>query len=164
LNNGLDLDVVNPVSMIVAVDLSQISILLGTISSVAVVAGTIFVIFQLRQNARLIEVSARDSRMNMSFALLEKLTDESFARRRKRMHDTILNYRKKNWAGFDHSLDDFEARDFAYIYELLGQLTRNGTLDIDTVTNSVEYLVVFDWEMFSPLAEHFRRKWKKSVS
>jgi len=143
----------------VTIDLSQISFFLSIISSSAVIAGAIFIIFQLRQNAKLIEVSARESRMNTSLALLEKLTDESFARRRKRMHDTIRKYRKKNWADFDDSLDDFEARDFAYIYELLGQLTRDETLDIDMVTNALQYLVVIDWEMFSPMAEHFVKRW-----
>lgn len=139
------------------ISLTQLSFFLSAVSSVAVIAGAVFIVFQLRQNARLIEAGTRETRMNMSLALLEKLTDESFAKRRKAMHDVTRKYgknTKNTWAGFDDTLADFEARNFAYIYELLGQLTRDGTLDRLTVMNALQYLVVFDWNAFEPLAKH----------
>src|SRR5271169_5562147 len=104
-------------------DLSSISSFLSAIGSVAVIAGAIFVVFQLRQNAKLIEATMHQNRSNIAFALLEKITDESFAVRWKKMHDVIKKYNAASWADFDDSLDDFEARNFAKIYELIGQLT-----------------------------------------
>ena len=145
-------------------DFSQISVFLSAISSIAVIAGTVFIVFQLRQNAKLIEAGTMETRMNMSLALLEKLTDESFAKRRKKMHEVVRKYGKKNWAGFDDSLDDFEARNFAYIYELLGQLIRDGILDGPTVMNALQYLVVFDWNAFAPLSNYLMRRYKLRVN
>src|SRR5208282_4294894 len=107
------------------IDFSRISTDLSAISSIAVILGAAFIVFQLRQNGRLIEASTKETKTNISLALLEKLTDESFARRRKRMYDAIRKYGANDWEGFDDSLDDFEARNFAYIYELIGQLTRD---------------------------------------
>jgi len=51
---------------------------LSEISSIAVIAGVVLIIFQLKQNAK-------ETRATAAFALLEKLTDESYVRRRKRM-------------------------------------------------------------------------------
>lgn len=68
--------------MLVLVDLAPLVSFLNTISSVAVILGAIFVVFQLRQNARLIQTTIRETKANASIALLEEIT-ESFARRRK---------------------------------------------------------------------------------
>jgi hypothetical protein len=65
------------------VDLAPAVSYLSAISSVAVVAGAIFVVFQLRQNANLIRTANFERKSNMSFSVLEKITEESFARRRK---------------------------------------------------------------------------------
>jgi hypothetical protein len=106
------------------VDLAPAVSYLSAISSVAVVAGAIFVVFQLRQNANLIRTANLETKSNISFSVLEKITEESFARRRKSMHDAIKKYSQMNWDGFDDSLEDFEARNFGYIYELIGELVR----------------------------------------
>jgi hypothetical protein len=140
------------------IDFSQISVFLSAISSIAVIAGAVFIVFQLRQNGRLIEASTKETKTNISLALLEKVTDESFAKRRKRMYDAVRKYGAKNWKGFDDSLDDFEARNFAYIYELIGQLTRDGILDARMVTHSLQYHVVLDWDAFFPLAKHLGQR------
>jgi hypothetical protein len=103
-----------------SLDLSTIFGDVGAISSIAVIAGAIFVVFQLRQNARLIQAALLENKANVSLALLEKITEESFAKRRKYMHDTVKKFSKLNWEGFDDSLDDFEARNFGYLYELIG--------------------------------------------
>jgi len=145
-------------ALLMLIDFSQVSMFLSAISSIAVVAGAVFIVFQLRQNGRLIEASTKETKTNISLALLEKLTDESFAKRRKRMYDAVREYGAKNWEGFDDSLDDFEARNFAHIYELIGQLTRDGILDASMVMNSLQYLAVLDWDTFSPLVKHLSQR------
>jgi len=68
------------------IDLSWALPILGAISSIAVIAGAVFIVFQLRQNARLIQATIKENRTNSSISLLEKLTEDSFARRRKLMY------------------------------------------------------------------------------
>jgi hypothetical protein len=145
-------------------DLSTLINYLSAISSIAVILGAIFVVFQLRQNAKLIQLTIHENRSSIAFALLEKITDESFALRRKKMHDVIKNTREANWAGFDDSLDDFEARNFAYIYELIGQLTKDNIVDLRTIRNALQYLVVTDWDAFSPLSKHLMERFKLTVN
>ena len=74
------------------VDLSFLVSDLSAISSLAVILGAVFVIFQLRQNARLIKAANFETKANMSFSVLEIITEESFARRRKNIHDAIKKY------------------------------------------------------------------------
>jgi 16S rRNA A1518/A1519 N6-dimethyltransferase RsmA/KsgA/DIM1 with predicted DNA glycosylase/AP lyase activity len=124
---------------------------LSEISSIAIVAGVLLVILQLQQNAK-------ETRTTAAFALLEKLTDESYARRRKNMHDRIKKYSAKKWKGFDDAYQDWESRNFAYLYELIGQLVKQRIIDLNTVTEALKYLVVADWEAFSPLANHLMER------
>ena len=147
-----------------AIDLSVLGTFLSSISSMAVIAGAIFVVFQLRQNSRLINATLHQNRSSSAFALLEKLTEESFAVRRKMMHDAVREAAARNWEGFDDSLEDFQVRNFAYIYELIGQVTREGIVDLKTITNALQYLVVVDWNAFSPLDKHLMDRYKLSVS
>jgi len=137
---------------------------LSAISSVAVILGAVFVIFQLRQNARLIRTANFETKANMSFSVLEIITEESFARRRKNMHDAIKKYRQINWEGFDDSLEDFEARNFGYIYELIGELVREGIIDLTIAIHSLRYLLVFDWQRFEPLTKHLMERYKVPVN
>jgi hypothetical protein len=146
------------------VDTSYIVQFLSAISSVAVIAGAIFIVFQLRQNARLIQATIHETKASTSIALLEKITDESFARRRKAMRDTVKKYAALNWQGFDDSLEDFEARNFAYTYELIGQLARQGIIDLDIVRDALQYLVVFDWDAFAPLLPHLMERRKEKIN
>jgi hypothetical protein len=117
-------------------------------------AGAMFVVFQLRQNGRLLEATLKENRTNVAIALIERITDESFPRRRKHMYDVVEKYSRIKWEGFDGSLDDFEVRNFAYMYELMGQLAREGIVDLSTLTSSLQYLVVYDWQTFAPVAKH----------
>ncbi len=137
---------------------------LSAFSSIAVILGAIFVVFQLRQNSKLIELSIRENRSSIAFALLERITDENFALRRKKMHDTIRKYKEMNWEGFDDSLEDFEARNFAYIYELIGQFARENITDLSTVASALQYLVVTDWNAFRPLSEHLMSRFNLKVN
>jgi hypothetical protein len=146
------------------VDLAPAVSYLSAISSVAVVAGAIFVVFQLRQNANLIRTANFETKSNMSFSVLEKITEESFARRRKSMHDAIKKYSQMNWEGFDDSLEDFEARNFGYIYELIGELVREGIIDLTIAVHSLRYLIVFDWDRFEPLVKHLMERYKVPVN
>jgi hypothetical protein len=57
-----------------SVDLSTLINFLSAISSIAVILGAIFVVFQLRQNAKLIQLTIRENRSNIALALLEKIT------------------------------------------------------------------------------------------
>jgi hypothetical protein len=137
---------------------------LSAVSSIAVIAGAFFVIFQLRQNAKLIEATMLTNKSNTAVSLLEKLTDESFPRRRKNMHDVIKKASQNNWVGFDDSLDDFEVRNFAYSYELIGQLVREKVIDLATIRNALQNLVVIDWEAFSPLSAHLMQRFNIKVN
>src|SRR5246127_4322947 len=145
-------------------DFSTVISYLSALSSVAVVLGAIFVVFQLRQNARLIKTANFDTKAEMSFSVLEKVTEESFARRRKNMHDAIKKYSQINWEGFDDSLEDFEARNFGYIYELIGELVREGIIDFTIAIHSLRYLLVFDWQRFEPLTKHLMERYKVPVN
>jgi hypothetical protein len=146
------------------VDFSAVISYLSALSSVAVVLGAIFVVFQLRQNARLIKTANFDTKAEMSFSVLEKITEESFARRRKNMHDAIKKYSQINWDGFDDSLEDFEARNFGYIYELIGELVKEGIIDLTIAVHSLRYLVVFDWDRFQPLVKHIMDRFKVPIN
>jgi len=146
------------------VDLSFLVSDLSAISSIAVILGAVFVIFQLRQNARLIKTANFETKANMSFSVLEIITEESFARRRKNMHDAIKKYSQINWEGFDDSLEDFEARNFGYIYELIGELVREGIIDLTIAIHSLRYLLVFDWQRFEPLVKHIMERYKVPVN
>lgn len=139
---------------------------LSAISSVAVILGVIFVVVQLRQNAKLIDLNAklteatfRQVKSDVSFGLLEKMTDESFARRRSHMYQTAKKYGAVDWESYDDSLDDFEVRNFAYMYDLFGQLAKDGLIDIVTLTRTFKYLVIFDWRAFEPIATHIMKRY-----
>jgi hypothetical protein len=144
-------------------DFSSVVTYLSAISSIAVILGAIFVIFQLRQNSKLIELQVRQNRSSIALALLDKITDESFASRRMKMYESIKKAVATNWEGFDGSLEDHESRNFGYIYELIGQLARAGVVDLQLLRSTLQYLVVWDWEAFSPLSKHFMERFKVSV-
>jgi hypothetical protein len=145
-------------------DLSQLSTFLSAFSSVSVIVGAVFVVFQLRQNGRLLKETVRENRTNVAIALIERIRHESFAKRRKEMHHVVKKYSQNNWEGFDDSLDDFEARNFAYISELRGQLARDKIVDLSILTSALQYLVVYDWETFSPLARHLIARYKVRIN
>ena len=130
------------------------------------ILGVVFIVVQLRQNAKLIDLNTkltdatfRQVKSNVSFELLEKLTEESFARRRSFMWQTVKKYQASNWEGFDDSLDDFEVRNFAYMYDLFGQLAKEGLIDLETLAKTFKYLVALDWEAFEPASKHIMKRY-----
>jgi hypothetical protein len=146
------------------VDISFLINFLSAISSIAIILGAVFVVFQLRQNAKLIKTANFETKSNMSFSVLEKITEESFARRRKNMHDAVKKYSQANWEGFDDSLEDFEARNFGYIYELIGELVKEGIIDLTIAIHSLRYLIISDWQVFEPLVKHLMERYKVPVN
>ncbi|MCI4353467.1 MAG: hypothetical protein L3K14_08850 [Thermoplasmata archaeon] len=145
-------------------DISEITFILSAISSAAVVAGAFFIVLQLRQNARLIEATLTQNRNDAAFSILERLTHEATARRRKQLHDVSESRSGGNWDGFFGSLDDFEIRSFAYQYELIGQFTREGIVDIALVTHMMSYAIVADWLAFRPIAEHLHGQFQTATN
>ncbi|HZY69709.1 MAG TPA: hypothetical protein VFF67_01865 [Thermoplasmata archaeon] len=130
--------------------INDILTFLSALSSIAVILGALFIIFQLRQNARLIQATLSQSRSNVALTLLERITHESFPRRRYQMHQILRRFRETNWEGAFESEDDFQVRNFAYIYELMGLMVKNGVVDLALVLDTLQYIVVRDWELFAP--------------
>ena len=136
--------------MALAIDLSQTSSILSVASSIALILTALFVVLQLRQNAKLTEAQVRQTRSTIAFSIAEKLTHGSFARRRSRMYENVKKYSQVNWQGFDDTPDDFETRDFAYMYELWEQLMKAKIVDLESLRNARKYIVVNDWDTFAP--------------
>lgn len=145
-------------------DISDITFILSAISSAAVIAGAFFIVLQLRQNARLIEATLAENRNNAAFSILERLTAESSARRRKQLHDVSALRSKGNWEGYYGSLEDFEIRTFAYQYELIGQFARDGIVDLELITHMMSYGIVLDWLAFRPIEEFLIGKFETKIN
>ncbi|MGC2289081.1 MAG: hypothetical protein WA688_04415 [Thermoplasmata archaeon] len=144
--------------------ISEITFVLSAISSVAVVAGAFFIVLQLRQNAKLIQATLAQNRNDAAFNILERLTVESTARRRKQLRDVSETRSKNGWEGYFGSMEDFEVRSFAYQYELIGQFVREGIVDLDLVTHMMSYAIVTDWLAFRPIAEYLNFKFETKAS
>jgi hypothetical protein len=141
------------------VDLTDLVAILGAGASIAIVVTVLLVAFQLRQNARLIEHSAREYRASVALTILERLTDDSFARRRKSMHDASKLLVEQGPTGFDDTLADLEARNFAFIYQILGALTRSRVVDEDLVIRAMGRLVIADWQRFEPISRRVMERY-----
>jgi hypothetical protein len=112
-----------------------------------VIAGTILVILQLRVNAK--NVKSRNA-----FDLITKVIDPSFARRRHGLYELAERHADGDWAGFDRSLEDFEVRNFANIYEQLGLLARKGVIDLQDLLDALSAQPFADWVTFQPIRTH----------
>jgi hypothetical protein len=139
------------------VDLSSIATGLSAVSSLAVIAGAAFIILQMRQNGRLIDATMHETKSQIAFALAEQIIDDSFVRRRKNMYDTVRKYGEKNWEGLLGSMEDFEARNYAYMFELFGQQIKDGVLDLKTTMDTLKYIVVFDWKAMEPMLRYLNQ-------
>ncbi len=146
------------------VDLSAVVTALSAISSIAVIAGALFIIFQLRQNSKLIRATILENRSAIAFSMLEKIIDESFVKRRTNVHEAMKKYGSKNWEGFDDSYEDLEARNHAYMFELFGQLVNDGIVDKKTMMNALKYIIVFDWRAMEPMIRHVNQRYGLKVN
>ena len=120
---------------------------LALIGSISVIAGTIFVVLQLR-------INARQAKARTAFDLVGKVIDPSFPIRRHSMYEVAAKHASGNWKGFDRSLEDFEVRSFANIYEQLGLLVRKGVVDLADVMEALSAQVMADWHTFEPIRNH----------
>jgi hypothetical protein len=112
------------VSVELSFDLSSVIQVLNAVSAWAVIAGVIFVVFQLRQNARLIEASNRQletanrqveasiqqNKLQAMLSTIERFTDESFNMRRKKVREIVKREQENGWKAFSQSEDDFQIR------------------------------------------------------
>jgi hypothetical protein len=133
--------------------------ILSASSSAAVVLSALFVLIQLRQNARLLSATLNQSKATFSLNVLERITDESFPRRRARMFLVIQKFRETDWKDSFESPEDLEVRNFAYLYELLGQMARQEIVDLEMVLDSLQYIVVRDWQVFEPHARYISKRY-----
>jgi hypothetical protein len=141
------------------VDLSIIITILGASSSAAVVMSAIFVLIQLRQNARLLQATLNQSVATFSLNVLERITEESFPRRRAQMYVSLQKFRETDWKDAFESPEDLEIRNFAYLYELLGQMAHSKIVDLEIVLDSLQYIVVRDWQVFEPHARFIAKQY-----
>jgi hypothetical protein len=149
-----------PGNQSLALDFSQLALALSAVSSVAVVAGAVFVVFQLRQNAKLINATIQETKSGIAFSMVERIIDDSFVRRRKNVYDSMKKYGEKNWEGFIGSFDDFEARNYAYMFELFGQMAKDGTIELKTVMSALKWIVVYDWKLMEPMITYLNGQYR----
>lgn len=140
---------------------TDIETFLSAVSSIAVIAGAIFVVFQLRQNGKQIKQQEKTlkamsaaNRSNDAFQLISKVVDPSFPGRRHRLHAISKKYSGGDWNGFDDGIDDFEVRNYANIYEQLGLLVKKGIIDLEDVMDALSGQIISDWATFAPIRRH----------
>ena len=117
------------------------------IGPIAVIAGTILVVLQLR-------VNARNARSRNAFDLIGKVIDPSFPFRRHLLYEVAEKHANGDWTGFDRSLEDFQVRNFANIYEQLGLLVRKDVVDLQDVLDALSAQPMADWITFEPIRTH----------
>jgi hypothetical protein len=120
---------------------------LSLIGSLCVVVGTVFVVIQLRMNAK-------QAASATAFGVISSVTDSSFAARRALLYEVSARYSSGDWTGFDRSREDFEVRNYASIYEQLGLLVQRGLVDLDAVNGAMSAQVYADWSVFEPIRAH----------
>ena len=121
------------------------------------IAGTILVVLQLR-------VNAKNVRSRNAFDLVGKVIDPSFAHRRHLLYEVAEKHGGGDWTGFDRSLQDFEVRNFANVYEQLGLLARRGVVDLEDVLDSLSAQPMADWNTFQPIRTHIIQAAGKAFS
>jgi hypothetical protein len=134
---------------------TEIELVFRTVGSVAVIAGTILVVLQLR-------VNAKQARARTAFDLIGKVIDPSFAARRHLLYAVAEKHARGNWTGFDRSLEDFEVRNFANVYEQLGLLVRKGVVDLQDVLDALSAQPMADWNTFQPIRIHIMEEAAKA--
>lgn len=136
--------------------LADIESALRAISPIAVIAGTVVVVLQLR-------VNAKQARSRNAFDLIGKVIDPSFPVRRHLLYEVAKKRSGGDWTGFDRSREDFEIRNFANIYEQLGLLVKKGVIDLQDVMDALSAQPMADWHVFQPLRDHIIEEAAKSL-
>jgi hypothetical protein len=123
---------------------ANIESFLKAISPIAVILGTALVVLQLR-------VNAKQAKSRNAFDLIGKVIDPSFAARRHSLYEVTSKRADGDWRGFYRSREDFEARNFASIYEQLGLLVKKGVIDLQDVMDALSAQPLADWHAFEPI-------------
>ncbi len=149
--------------------MADVEPVLSAISTLVVIAGGLFVVLQLRVNTRLqrqsqrtLEATLAANKARTSFDLISKIIDPSFAARRFRLYEVAAKHSSGDWAGFDRSLDDFEVRNFANIYEQLGLLVKKHVIESEDVMDAVSAQPMADWQAFKPIRDHIMEESAKA--
>ena len=80
------------------------------------------------------------------------------SRRRHLLYELGEKHAAGDWTGFDRSLQDFEVRNFANVYEQLGLLARRGVVDVqDCWTLSL----LSRWQIGAPSSRSERTSWTR---
>lgn len=127
--------------------MTDLELLLRIIGSISVITGTILVVLQLR-------VNAKNARARNAFDLIGRVIDPSFAARRHLLYQVAEKHADGNWTGFDRSLEDFQVRNFANIYEQLALLVRKDVVDLKDVLDALSAQPMADWNTFRPIRAH----------
>jgi hypothetical protein len=131
--------------------MTEVEPILRAIGAIAVIAGTVLVVLQLR-------VNAKNVRSRNAFDLIAKVIDPAFPRRRHLLYEVAERHANGSWTGFDRSLEDFEVRNFANIYEQLGLLVRRGVVDLQDVLDALSAQPLADWIIFEPIRAHIMQE------
>ena len=127
--------------------MTELESILRVIGAAAVIVGTILVVLQLR-------VNAKNVRSRNAFDLIARVIDPSFPHRRHVLYEVAKKRAGGDWTGFDRSLEDFEVRNFANVYEQLGLLARRGVVDLHDVLDALSAQPYADWSTFEPIRTH----------
>lgn len=158
-----------------AFDLTSFLQLLNGVSATAVVIGVIFVVFQLRQNARLIEASNRQietsnrqveaniqqNKQQVILSTIDRFTSESFNLRRRKIREIVKKHQSSDWNEFLESEDDYLIRGFLSLFETTAYLVKIEIADVKTVSEGMGPLVMSDWTAVKPAVEYYRKIWKR---
>ena len=156
-------------------DYTSLTQFLNAVSACAVIAGVVFVVFQLRQNAKLIESSNRQletanrqveasiqqNRQQAILSTIERFTDESFNVRRRKAREIIKKHQGSSWKEFSESEEDFLVRGFLGLYETTAYLVKAGIADIKMVAEGMGSMIVADWAALEPAVKYYRGAWKR---
>ena len=129
---------------------------LRILSSIVVIAGVILALLQLRLNAK-------QARSRNAFDLIGKVIDPAFPVRRHLLYEVAARYARGDWTGFDRSLDDFQVRSFANLYEQLGLLAKKGVIDLQDVMEALSAQPMADWRVFEPIRKHIMEEAGRAI-
>jgi hypothetical protein len=148
------------------VDLSLVLEALSGASTIAVILGIPFIVLQMRQNTRMVEVANRQAELlalqNRSQVLLnlaEHMTDHDFVLQRKAVRDIVAKYSEMGWDSFIDSVDGFEVRAFAIQYESAAIMAKLGLIDETTLMETLGFTIAIDWMALGPAIEVFEKRW-----
>jgi hypothetical protein len=158
-------------------DLTQLVQDLDALSAIAVIAGVVFVIFQLRQNARMIESSEREvetanrqvdaimqqNKQQVILSIVDRFTDDAFNLKRKKVRETVKKYQMTEWAGYLESADDYEVRGFMGHYESTAYLAKVKIVDAKMIQEAMGFGVIYDWAALEPVVNFYRDAWKRKA-